>query len=391
MRHFNFLDEKNIEHLFFQKPADITPDSAKSILSSALGATLYCPSIRPNLAEDILKRASNGAMSIVICLEDSIPDDKVEEGELNLVKTLKELSKPEHKNKLPLLFVRIRTAAHLKKVAEMNKEYLSVLTGFAFPKFEDITGAATNFVNELQHINEERKASNLRSLYFMPILESPIMVYRESREAVLHGVKDILAEHRENVLAVRIGATDMSSVYGIRRPRGSTVYDVHVIASVIADIVNLLGRANNGYVITGAVWEHFDNGERIFKPQLRESLFDGDYKLRRELLTKGYDSLIREIELDRANGLLGKTVIHPTHINLVHAMSVVTHEEFSDASDIAKGDNSLGGATSSVYKNKMNEIKPHLAWAHKTLLRAEAFGVANPDIDFVDFLEASMN
>ncbi len=390
MRHFNFFDEETSDRLFFMRPVNLSPDSSKNLLAAALGATLYCPATRPNLAEDILKRAQAGAQSIVICLEDSIPDDKLEEGEANLRKTLNILNNPEYENKLPLLFVRVRTAAHFKKVAEQNKPFLSLLTGFAFPKFEDITGAATDFVNELNIVNKERVEQNLRALYFMPILESPIMVYRESREAVLYGVKDVLAAHSNTVLAVRIGATDMSSVYGIRRPKGSTVYDVHVVASVIADIVNLLGRSSTGYTITGPVWEHFDNGERIFKPQLRESLFDGDYKLRRDLLTKGYDSLIKEIELDRANGLSGKTVIHPTHINLVHSMSVVTHEEYSDAYDIIHGGNKTGGATSSIYKNKMNESKPHYIWAEKTLLRAEAFGVANPDIDFVDFLEASM-
>lgn len=391
MRHFNFLSAEDNERLFLHQPKNLSPHSPKDLLAAGLGATLYCPAIRPNLTEDIIKRASKGAVSIVICLEDSIPDDRVEEGEQNLVQTLKTLSAPELEGTLPLLFVRVRNPLHLRRVAEQNKGTLSALTGFVLPKFEDVTGFATDFVNELKEINQSRAQLGLHVLYFMPILESPLMVYREMREAVLYGVKDILAANHDSVLAVRIGATDMSSIYGIRRPANSTIYDVHVIASVIADIVNLFARDSTGYTVTGAVWEHFSGGERIFKPQLRESLFSGDLKLRRSLLTEGYDSLIREIELDRSNGLLGKTVIHPTHVTLVHAMSVVTHEEFSDATDILKSENSSGGATSSVYKNKMNEIKPHLFWAKKTLLRAEAFGVSNPGIEFVDFLEMSMS
>ena len=39
----------------------------------------------------------------------------------------------------------------------------------------------------------------------------------------------------------------------------------------------------------------------------------------------------------------------------------------------------------------MNEMKPHQAWAASTLLRAAAYGVAAPDITYVDLLEASMN
>jgi hypothetical protein len=38
----------------------------------------------------------------------------------------------------------------------------------------------------------------------------------------------------------------------------------------------------------------------------------------------------------------------------------------------------------------MNEMKPHQAWARKTLLRAEAFGVAAEEMTFVDLLETSM-
>ncbi|MGJ3559430.1 hypothetical protein ACR6C2_14515 [Streptomyces sp. INA 01156] len=37
----------------------------------------------------------------------------------------------------------------------------------------------------------------------------------------------------------------------------------------------------------------------------------------------------------------------------------------------------------------MNEVKPHRAWAERTLLRAEVFGVANEDIGFVELLAAA--
>ncbi len=114
----------------------------------------------------------------------------------------------------------------------------------------------------------------------------------------------------------------------------------------------------------------------------------GDLALRRELLLKGFDGLLREVTLDRANGLTGKTVIHPRHVPLVHAMSVVSDEEFSDASDVLA--NTTGGAAASRYGNKMNEMKPHHQWAVRTQLRARAFGVAAPDVTFVDLLERSL-
>jgi citrate lyase beta subunit len=389
MRHFGFLTPEEDKRLFLHTPVEFNLDSDKDLRAVALGATLYCPSIRPNLAEDILKLAKRGAGSIVMCLEDSIPDDRVEEGEKNIIKTLEALNTPDNLPSLPQLFIRVRNPLHLKTVAAQNRKNLSALTGFVFPKFEDISLTATDFVTELHEINADLELHGERKMLFMPVLESPILVFRETREAALGGIKDVLSANKDSLLAIRIGATDMSSSYGLRRSADLTVYDVHVVASVIADIVNTFGRSADKNVITGAVWEHFTARERLFKPQLRETLFHDDNKLRRELLTQGFDALIREISLDRANGLLGKTVIHPSHVELVHSFSVVTHEEYADAIDITSKENSLGGASASQYRNKMNEVKPHLAWAEKTLLRAKAFGVANAQLDFVDFLEVS--
>ena len=152
-----------------------------------------------------------------------------------------------------------------------------------------------------------------------------------------------------------------------------TAYDVQLVASVIADVVNVLGRADGtGFTVTGPVWEYFRLQERMFKPQLRRSPFLGRAEeLRTALIEHDMDGLLREIELDRANGLQGKTCIHPSHVAPVHALSVVSHEEFSDAADILRPERGDGGVLRSAYTNKMNEVKPHRAWAERTLLRAE--------------------
>jgi citrate lyase beta subunit len=203
--------------------------------------------------------------------------------------------------------------------------------------------------------------------------------------------KRLLDAHRDLVLAVRIGTTDLSSAYGIRRDRDLTIYDVGVVSEAIADVVNVFGRADGtGFVVTGPVWEYFHNHERLFKPQLRQSPFAAQdaMELRQQIITQHVDGLIRELVLDKANGLLGKTVIHPSHVPVVHALSVVTHEEFVDATDVLGADRLGGGVSASSYRNKMNEAKPHRAWAERTLLRARAFGVAAEGIRLVDLLAA---
>lgn len=117
---------------------------------------------------------------------------------------------------------------------------------------------------------------------------------------------------------------------------------------------------------------------------------EGVEELRTALIEHDLDGLLREIELDRANGLLGKTCIHPAHVTPVHALSVVSHEEFSDAQDILRPERGGGGVMRSAYTNKMNEVKPHRAWAERTMLRAEVFGVAREEVGFVDLLTAGL-
>ncbi|GAA4683489.1 HpcH/HpaI aldolase/citrate lyase family protein [Frondihabitans cladoniiphilus] len=388
MRHFGFLDDEHRARLFHVPPTDLSLASDPALLAVALGATLYSPGIRSSLADDVRKQAARGALSMVLCLEDSVPDDRVPEAERNVVQALADLQESGD-GALLQLFVRVRTPEQLRFVADAAGDSLGVLSGFVVPKFENEDGYALRFLDAL-HDAQASRPSGAPRLRIMPILESPSMVHSETRTDALSRIGDVLRDHRDDVLAVRIGATDLSSAYGLRRSRDLTIYDVKVVSAVIGDIVNVLGRRDGGYVISGPVWEHFADTERILRPQLRLTPFveASDEELRRRILLANVDGLIREITLDQANGLVGKTVIHPSHVPVVHALSVVSHEEYLDAQAIVG--RTGGGAAASPYGNKMNEMKPHQAWATKTLLRAEAFGVAASTATFVDLLEASM-
>jgi citrate lyase beta subunit len=396
MRHFSFLSDSQTADLFHRAPQALSIDSPPALLAAALGATLYCPGNRPNLAEDVRKQAARGCLSMVLCLEDSIADHDVLEAESNVSHALACLHREQQSGDgaaLPLIFIRVRTPEQMLRVADLSGSGLGLLSGFVIPKFENDDGYAERFLDALRQIQDQYGqggSDGTRRLRIMPILESPVMIHSETRHGTLAGIHRVLRANRRDVLAIRIGATDLSSEYGLRRSRDLTVYDVKVVSSVIADIVNVMGRRDDNFVISGPVWEHYDNTERILRPQLRLTPFveANEKELRQRLLLGNLDGLMREISLDQANGLLGKTVIHPTHVKLVHAMSVVSHEEYVDAHAIV-GD-VTGGASASPYRNKMNEMKPHQAWAHKTLLRADAFGVSAEDTTFVDLLEASL-
>ena len=78
--------------------------------------------------------------------------------------------------------------------------------------------------------------------------------------------------------------------------------------------------------------------------------------------------------------------IHPSHIATVQAMYVVSHEDYMDAERILLQSDGSVGVEKSVYGNKMNEMKPHLIWAQRTMMRAEAFGVFNEGINYTHLL-----
>ncbi|MER5930769.1 HpcH/HpaI aldolase/citrate lyase family protein [Streptomyces sp. NPDC002054] len=393
MRHFGHIAPAVRKDLFHREPSEFTADSPVRTLAAALGATLYSPATRPRLAADIRKQAARGVVSMVLCLEDSIGDAEVEGGEDNLIRQFAELDAQTGEAgeagaaELPLLFIRVRTPEQIPDLAARLGGSVRRLAGFVLPKFTEDRGIA--FLDAV----EAAEARVGQRLYAMPVLESPELLHLETRVEALAGISRTVNRHRDRVLALRLGVTDFCSAYGLRRTPDMTAYDVQIVAGVIADVVNVLSRADGtGFTVTGPVWEYFRHQQRMFKPQLRRSPFlEGQAEeLRTALIEHDLDGLLREIELDRANGLLGKTCIHPAHTTPVHALSVVSHEEFSDAQDILRPEQGGGGVLRSAYTNKMNEVKPHRAWAERTMLRAEVFGVAKEEIGFVDLLTAGL-
>ncbi|MEV8333157.1 HpcH/HpaI aldolase/citrate lyase family protein [Streptomyces niveus] len=385
MRHFGHIPPTARQGLFHQEPAEFTSASPAHMLATALGATLYSPATRPRLADDVVKLAGRGVVSMVLCLEDSIDDSEVEWAEENLVQQFTDLDR--RGAELPLLFVRVREPDQIPDLVRRLGPAAHILSGFVLPKFTEERGVP--FLEAL--ISAEHESG--RRLFAMPVLESPELLHLETRAETLTGIARTVDKYRERVLALRLGVTDFCSAYGLRRAPDMTAYDVRIVSAVIADVVNVLGRSDGtGFTITGPVWEYFRLHERMFKPQLRRSPFlEGRAEeLRTALIEHDLDGLLREIQLDQTNGLVGKTCIHPSHVMPVHALSVVSHEEFSDAQDILRPERGRGGVLRSSYTNKMNEVKPHRAWAERTMRRAEAFGVAKEDIGFVELLAAGL-
>ncbi len=398
MRHFDQLTPEVRSRLFAHEPADFDTDSDIRLLSRALGATLYMPGSRSDLIEAVDKVALLGVRAVVLDLEDAVDDGLVDRAVAGVIDCVRGLSvrssaRPEAGHETltsdnastppVLLFIRVRHDDHIRQItAGLDPASAAALCGFVLPKFSPLRGAESLAAIRSSGVTLGRR------LLAMPVLETADVIYQERRVASLGRIRDVLAEFHDLILAVRLGTTDLCGLFGIRRDRDMSIYDVRVVADLISDTVNQLGRQGpENYAISGPVWEYFSHHERLFRPLLRMTPFVESHEeaLRHRLITREFDDLIREVVLDRANGLTGKTVIHPTHAAPIHALSVVSFEEYSDAADILQ----LGtGVRASGYKDKMNEARPHRYWAEQVMQRAQAFGVASPDTSFVDLLAA---
>lgn len=377
MRHHRY----NQSFTFVEDPIDFDKHTDRALLRYCLGATMYMPGYQ-NFAQKILDEAMPGLTSMVLCFEDACPEERVQEAEENTLRLLDTVADALEEGsldpaKVPLIFCRTRSVEQFMNFASrLTAKQVKVLCGFNFPKFNSRNGEA--YMNHLERLNERFG----EVLYGMPIIEDPRVAYKETRMQELQGIREILDEHYNIVLQVRVGATDFSSCFGVRRGVDYSIYDIMSVRDILSDILNVFSR-NNDYVVSGPVWEYF----RAPKEKMFEDLpsFDIEDRLlrRHRIINEEVDGLLREVILDKANGFVGRTVIHPTHVKFVNALQAVTREEYNDACQIL---GTSGGVIKSDNANKMNEIRPHTNWAMKIVSRAKAYGVVENERSYVELL-----
>ncbi len=375
MRHHKY----NPDFEFIVKPEEFSKYSDKDILQYCLGATMYMPGTK-DFSQKILNHEMRGLTSMVFCFEDACPEGQVEEAEKNVIHVLDVLSTALDNGELtyedlPLIFCRVRSQEQFIRFAEqLTKHHVKALTGINFPKFNAHNGNVYMFY--LKHLNE--KFGEI--LYGMPIIEDPEAAFKDTRMTELISIKEILDKYKDIVLQVRVGATDFSSYFGVRRGVDYSIYDILTVREILSDIINVFGR-NNDYVISGPVWEYFRASKNMMFDELPSYDIEDCLLKRIPIVNTEIDGLLREVILDKANGFVGRTVIHPTHIKYVNAMQAVTEEEYRDAVNILSSEK--GGVFKGENGNKMNEVKPHTNWATKIYMRARAYGVIENENSYI--------
>lgn len=365
MKHHSYNPDFN----FVKAPVEFNKYTDRDTLQYCLGATLYMPGTK-----DIKDKVVNHQLdvtSLVMCCEDAIKEEDLPIAEQNILDHMdffadKIATGELTHDDIPLIFVRVRNVQHFKEFAQrITAKQASVLTGFNFPKFD--TKNALETLRTLVEVNSRLGVV----LYGMPILEGEEVAFRELRNKELLLLRNILEPYKDLILNIRVGGTDMSSLFGVRRGINSTVYDIMPVRDALSDVLNFFNRFND-YCVSAAVWEYFraykdDDINDVIKRNFRNALIKGD-----EIVNPAIDGLLKEVLIDRANGFVGKTIIHPTHARFVNAMFAVVEEEYHDAVQIL---HTSGGVVKSEHGDKMNEIGPHRRWAEKIAKRADIYGV----------------
>ncbi|MBI6550244.1 HpcH/HpaI aldolase/citrate lyase family protein [Xenorhabdus lircayensis] len=298
-----------------------------------LGATLYMPATRQNIAEIVLQNKILGLRSLVICLEDAVSEQDIPSAIENLSRVLETLAEVDTVSSgkqssgvgrhRPLIFIRPRNEVMGRYlVANVN---LDAIDGLVLPKFTHASLSGWWDIIGSTH------------LCIMPTLETEEVFDAQQ----MNQLADTLKNHpcKERIIALRIGGNDLMNVISLRRSRDFTLYD-GPMGYIIKMLVAVF--AARGFALTAPVCEHID-----------------DLKL-----------LEKELALDITHGLVGKTAIHPRQIECIQRAFMVSAHDYADALSILN-------SSQAVFKSQgvMCEPATHQRWAMNILERAEHYGI----------------
>lgn len=314
-------------------------------LAYEIGALMYSPAINDKIVTMIEKEKYKIKYSLALCLEDSINDNIVELAQKKVIKTLKEISdlKNSKEIKIPKIFIRVRKAKQILEIFNELEEEKEILTGFIAPKYS------------LENCDEYNKSiisinkNNNKNIYLMPILESANIINLETRISYLTQLKREIDKIKELILNIRVGGNDFCKEFRVRRNYTQSIYDITPVRNILSDILTVFSRE---YVVSGPVWEYFASANDEWKQGLK-----------------------KEIELDKINGFIGKTIIHPNQIEIVNESLKVLKDDYEDAQKIVEWTDNFLAVGKSNTGYRMNEVKVHLNWAEKIMKLAEIYGV----------------
>ncbi len=291
----------------------------KSFSPWCLGASLYMPAHRRDLMDCANGEKLQALRSMIFCTEDAVADTEVDSSLRHLGLCLQGFKDAPHRFR----FIRARNPEILARLLALPD--IEKVDGFVLPKFN-----ASNFHAYFDQLQGT-------SFKVMPTLET-----RDVFDAgAMRDLRQALAQDAifARILMLRIGGNDLMNLLGIRRPRAMTLYETP-LGHVIAQLVTVFKPY--GFSLAAPVFEYLDDAATLQK----------------------------EIRLDLAHGLIGKTAIHPTQVPVIEAMYGVDHEDY----EMAMALNQSSAPAVFRMHNAMCEVETHKQWGRDIIDRRQHYG-----------------
>ncbi len=285
-----------------------------------LGAPLYMPAHRIDLMDIANGEKLPGLRSMIFCTEDAVSYRQVDSSLRHLGLCLQGFRDTPNRFR----FIRARNPEILARLLDLPD--IEKIDGFVLPKFnEDVFDA---YFDQLQGT----------SFKVMPTLETKDVFDYTAMSALRKGLLQDTIFPR--ILMLRIGGNDLMNLLGLRRSRGLTLYDTPM-SQVISQLVMIFKPYD--FSISAPVFEYLDD----------------------------MATLSKEIQLDLAHGLTGKTAIHPSQISAIEAAYEVDKEDYEMALSLCERD------APAVFKmhNAMCEVATHQQWSKTIINRQACYGV----------------
>ncbi|NOT12929.1 MAG: HpcH/HpaI aldolase/citrate lyase family protein [Methylococcaceae bacterium] len=287
-----------------------------------LGAPLYMPGNRRDLLDCANGEKFSMLRSMIFCTEDALSRTDVDSCIRHLGLCLQGFKDTPKRFR----FIRARNPEILARLLELPD--IEKINGFVLPKFN------AKVLNAYLDLLQGTPFKIMPTLETQEVFDPGAMI--ELRQALLQ--EDIFPR----ILMLRIGGNDLMNLLGIRRPRTMTLYETP-LGNIISQLVTTFKP--HGFSLSAPVFEYLDDA----------------------------NTLQKEIHLDLAHGLTGKTAIHPAQVTTIESCYAVDSDDYDMALSI------IDQAAPAVFKmhNAMCEVATHQQWAENIIHRYRCYGRKN--------------
>jgi len=269
--------------------------------------------------------------SMIFCTEDAVSTIDVDSCVRHLGLCLQGFKESSHRYR----FIRARNPEILARLLALP--HIENIDGFVLPKFNESVFHA--YFDQLK----DTLFKVMPTLETQDVFDNSAMT--ELRQALLQ--EDIA----QRIITLRIGGNDLMNLLGLRRTKSCTLYETP-LGTVISQLVTIFKPY--GFSLSAPVFEYLNDAATLQK----------------------------EIMLDLAHGLIGKTAIHPTQVPLIESAYAVDNEDYEMAHALCEQ------AAPAVFRmhDAMCEVATHQQWAQNILNRQDCYGL-NDNVPLKEYIE----